>query len=292
MKRRYSILFAGTPQFAVPTLQALIECDAYQINGVISQPDKHVGRQKKITPPPIKTLALSCKLPLWQPSDINNEWVHRPEEFKTPFDFLVVVAFGQILRNQVLESPSVAPVNLHASLLPRWRGASPIQTAIAMGDKNSGVTVQRMVAKLDAGPILAQSETTITNDETAQTLHDRLAQMGANLLIDTLKHPLSESSQDEASVTVCQKLNRSDGFIDPETKAAEQIERLVRAMNPWPGVSTQIDGQTLKLIEVSRTQTDQSIPLLCKDNTILHLQTVQPSGRNRMSGMEWIRGKQ
>ena len=215
----YSVIFCGTPAFAVPSLTALIADPRFAVNLVISQPDKPAGRKLLPAPSPVKAAAEKYGIPVCQPIDINEEWGRQ-----SPPDFLVVVAYGQILGQPLLDLPRLAPVNLHASLLPRWRGASPIQHAILAGDRETGVTIQRMVRELDAGPILARATTPIAARETVRTLGDRLARMGADLLLRTLTRPLEEILQDAAEITACRKLTRADGAVSPRERTAEDID--------------------------------------------------------------------
>lgn len=300
-KRPFSIIVAGTPVFAVPSLRALIDDPAFDMKLVITQPDKPVGRKKIIAPSPVKTLAMEAGIPVWQPENINREWQSKVEchaskddqhatDFRlSTFDYLVVVAYGQILSEEILGAPRIAPVNLHASLLPRWRGASPIQSAILAGDTETGVTVQKMVRKLDAGPVLAREATPIAADETFRTLHDRLSAMGANLLVHTLKHTLVETPQAESSSTICSQLSRSGGIVDTQM-TAEEIDRHVRALVPWPGVRMTIDGEEVKLIATSLQKKKDSIEVDCKDS-VLSVVTLQPSGKNAMPAAAWMRGR-
>ncbi len=288
---RFSIIFCGTSPFAVPSLEALIGDDAFDILAVITQPDRPTGRKQVLTPPAIKMTAQQHNLKLIQTENINDLFLSPTSYFLSPPDFLVVVSFGQILKDNVLTYPTIMPINLHASLLPRWRGASPIQQAILAGDKETGVTVQTMVKQLDAGPVLSQSVTPIDPRETAITLHDRLAQMGAKLLCDTLKSPLNSVEQDESEITVCRKLTREDGIADPETSTAEEFDRKVRALTPWPAVTVTINGEQLKIIESALTPTGDSHPLPCNGNSMLYLVTVQPANGKPMTGAAWGRGR-
>lgn len=278
------IIFAGTPEFAVPCLQALVDDSAFDVRLVISQPDKPVGRKQEVVATPVKRAALDAGIEVLQPHNINTEY---PD---IEHDVLVVVAYGQILKQHIIDAPTIAPVNVHASLLPRWRGASPMQSAMLAGDTETGVTIQRMVAALDAGPILAQAPYPLTEDTTISTLHDDLALLGAKLLVETLKKPLTETEQDESLVTVCHKLNRNTGDVDPTTMTAQDICTHVRALVPWPGVRCTVDGEDIKLITVSLEATNESIELPCKNST-LHLCTVQPPGKTVMTGQAWQRGR-
>jgi methionyl-tRNA formyltransferase len=284
-----SILFLGTSAFAVPALKHLAADDRFRVIAVITQPDRPAGRKQILTPPPVKEAARKLQLPVLQPENLNRD----AEELKLEQpDFLVVVSYGQILSQKTLNLPRLAPVNVHASLLPRWRGASPIQHAILADDQATGVTVQRMVRELDAGPILGQALTTVEPRETFATLHDRLADAGARLLAETLAAPLRDTPQNEADATFCTKLSREDGFVDPATMTAEDIDRTVRGLNPWPGVTVTIDGQPLKLLETELSASKQSFPLPCANNSTLFLVTIQPAGKKPMTGTEWARGRQ
>jgi methionyl-tRNA formyltransferase len=279
------VIFAGTPEFAVPCLNALIDDDAFDVKLVISQPDKPVGRKQEILPTPVKACALKHGIEVAQPENMNTFALS-----DTPCDFLVVVAYGQILNQDILDAPDIAPVNVHASLLPQWRGASPMQSAILAGDTQTGITIQKMVKALDAGPILSQVITPLESNTTISDLHDRLASTGAALLIETLSNPLKETQQDEEKATTCHKLSRSMGNLDPTKLTAEEIHRHVRALVPWPGVRVSIEGQEVKLIEVALTETNESIALQCKD-TELHIVLLQPPGKKPMSGLAWQRGR-
>jgi methionyl-tRNA formyltransferase len=283
MSAPISLWFLGTSEFAVSSLEALSKDPAFRIDLAITQPDRPTGRKQVLTPPPVKLIAEKQGIPVLQPENINDATLpsDRP-------DFLVIVAFGQILSQKILDIPTVAPVNVHGSLLPRWRGASPIHHAILTGDTETGVTVQKVVKELDAGPILSQKKVAIGPRETFSSLYDTLAPIGAALLCETLKKPLKPVEQDATHVTVCRKLSREDGFVDPATMTADEIDRKARALTPWPGV-TMTD---VKLLETSLEPTPHSTPLPCAKNSILHLVKVQPAGGKPMSGSDWMRGRQ
>lgn len=291
------IAFAGTSAFAVSSLEALANDPAFEITLVITQPDKPVGRSKAITSPLVKVAAEKLGLQVEQPEDINSPLSILNSQFKRP-DFLIVVSYGQILSEEILRWPKIAPVNLHASLLPRWRGASPIQHAILARDRETGVTVQEMVLELDAGPILSQEKTPIGPRETFTELHDRLATLGADLLVRTLK-TISESSalpagrlaQSPSDITLCRKLSRADGIVDPVTMTAEEIDTKVRALTPWPGVTCDVHGVPLKLLETALSEARDTFPLPCTGGTTLFLVTVQPAGKKPMAGGAWGRGR-
>ncbi|PIR52676.1 methionyl-tRNA formyltransferase [Candidatus Peregrinibacteria bacterium CG10_big_fil_rev_8_21_14_0_10_49_10] len=282
-----SVVFAGTPAFAVPSLEALIADSFFRVSLVISQPDRPAGRKQILTPSPVKECALRHGIRVFQPEDINATYA----QADLTCDFLVVVAYGQILRTEILEISRTAPINLHASLLPRWRGASPLQHALLAGDTETGVTVQKMAPKLDTGDILAQVSVSLTKRETFSSLHDRLAKMGATLLTETLQKPLSPRPQGKENVSLCTKLTRSDGFVDTATMTAEDIDRRVRALVPWPGVRCTIEGSEVKLLETALKQEEDSLAWPCAEQTTLFIRMLQPSGKKPMTGAEWQRGK-
>ena len=320
-KSPISIVFCGTSEFAVASLQTLAKDPAFTILLVITQPDRPVGRKQKLTPPPVKTAAEQLGLKVLQTENFNadfktpipalrdasvrpvtseNEQSESGPEpsrraellFPIPPDFLLVIAFGQLLSQQILDWPTQMPINVHGSLLPRWRGAAPIHQAILAGDTETGVTVQKMVKALDAGPVLSQEAVTIDARETFQTLYERLAILGADLLVRTLKQPLNPIEQDEGKVTVCRKLSRADGIADQTAETAPEIDRKVRALTPWPGVTMKIMGQDLKILQTALVPQDNAYVVDCKDGSKLYLVQVQPSGKKAMSGAEWSRGLQ
>lgn len=282
-----SVVFCGTPHFAVPSLKALAADPAFDVRLVIAQPDRPVGRKAVITPPPVKVAAQELGIPVWQPEKLNKDFALRTSHVDGRPDFLVVVAYGQILNDAVLAWPTIHPVNVHASLLPRWRGASPIQHAVLAGDRESGVTIQVMAKELDAGPILAAEMITLDPRETSESLFTRLAPLGAELLLRTLKAGHDPRPQPTEGITFCGKLSRADGVVNPETMTAEEIDRRVRALNPWPGVT----WGTLKILKTALTQTATSAPLPCGGETTLHLVEVQVPGKKPVSGREWEHAK-
>ena len=237
----------GTPDFAVPALEAVHR--AHRVVAVYTQPDKPVGRGLDLRATPVKVKALELGIPVFQPEKLSI-----PGEFERLHalapDVVVVVAYGQILRKNVLELPRLGCVNIHSSLLPRWRGAAPIQWAILDGDRQTGITTMKLVEKLDAGDILMQSKTPISSDDTAGTVHDRLAKMGAELIVPTLNGlanlSLKGIAQDDSQVTYASKLTKEMEFLDAK-ESAEVLERRVRALNPWPGTSIVVGGQRIKV---------------------------------------------
>lgn len=289
MPKRFSIIFCGTPEFALPSLEALAADHRFDVQLVITQPDKPVGRKKIITPPPVKVAAEHLGIPVWQPKNINDS-ARSPQLAAHSFDFLVVVAYGKILSKELLSLPRIAPVNVHASLLPRWRGASPIEHAILAGDSETGVTVQIMAPKLDAGDILAQERTAIGPRETTTELKERLSQMGTRLLVHTLKAPLRPVPQPVSGVTLCRTLRREDSIVEPLTMTAQELDRRVRAFNPWPGVTCTVAGRQIKLLETSLEPVPGVIELPCAQNTTLSLVSVQEPGKKVMKADAWKRG--
>ncbi len=281
-----SIVFLGTSSFAVPALKALALDKRFIIELVVTQPDRPVGRKQELTPPPVKLAAQELNLKIEQPESLNSEFRILNSAQARP-DFLVCIAYGQIISQEVIDWPKIAAVNLHGSLLPLLRGASPVHHAILQGFTETGVTVQRMVKELDAGPTLAQTKTSLSERETFQSLHDTLAEMGAALLTDTLKKPLMETKQDEAKVTLCKKLSREDGIANPKAMTAEAIDRMVRALTPWPGVT--INGN--KILAASLFETPDSLKVECANTTTLYVQKIQPPSGKLMSGKAFATGR-
>jgi methionyl-tRNA formyltransferase len=241
------IVFMGTPDFAVPTLKALIRF--HDVIGVVTQPDRPSGRKGKITPPPVKVAAEEAGIPVFQPEKIRKpEAIEQLKQWEA--DVYVVAAFGQILPQEVLDIPPFGSINIHASLLPRWRGAAPIQAAIRAGDVTTGVTIMKMDAGLDTGPMLSLAQIIVERDETGQTLHDKLAELGPDLLINTLPVYLSGGieprPQSENGVTIAPRIEKEEGRINWGERAL-RIDRLVRAFTPWPGTFTTWNGKQLKI---------------------------------------------
>jgi methionyl-tRNA formyltransferase len=244
------VIFMGTPDFAVPTLRALLSAPDYTVVGVVTQPDRPAGRGKAIQQSPVKSVALAAGLPILQPQKLREPGVFEQLQAWQP-DLIVVAAFGQILRQNVLDLPRFGCINVHTSLLPRWRGAAPIQAAIRAGDEQTGITIMRMDAGLDTGPILSQRAIPIDPADTGQSLHDKLAALGGSLLIETLgpylRGEIIPQPQDDSQQTYAPMLKKEDGAID-WSQPAEAIERQVRAFDPWPGTYTHWNGQTLKIL--------------------------------------------
>src|SRR5262245_19338779 len=246
------IVFIGTGEIGVPTLRALLNSEHEVVAGV-TQPDKPVGREQRVEPAPIKKEIGKTRIPILQPARIKNQQATEAIRGLSP-DVIVVMAYGQILPREVLEIPRLACLNLHASLLPRWRGAAPIQAAIAAGDRETGITVMYMDEGLDTGEILLHRTIEIRANETGGSLHDRLAQIAPEPLLASLQLLASGSArripQDKARATYAPKLKREHGQID-WSELAEVIERKIRAYNPWPGAFMKIDGRNLKIFFAS-----------------------------------------
>ena len=293
------LVFMGSPDFALPTLRALAA--NYDVVGVITQPDRPAGRGKQLTAPPVKILAKELDLPVIQPARLREPPAMAQLRAWAP-DLIVVAAFGQILRQEVLDLPLHGCLNVHASLLPRWRGASPIQAAILAGDAETGVTIMRMDKGLDTGPILIERAIPIAPDDTAATLSDKLSTLGADILIETLPKYLSSelkpTPQPEAGATSAPILKKSDGELDAAL-SAEELARKVRAFNPWPGAFIVWKRQPLKVHRAriaagnaasGQRRIEGGLPAIGTADGLLILNKVQPAGKKPMSGEEFLRG--
>ncbi len=297
------VVFMGSAEFSVPSLIALSM--AYDLVGVVTQPDRPFGRGRKLTANPVKRMAEAAGVPLFQPETLRTPEAVAQLAAWAP-DLMVVAAFGQILQQQVLDLPPNGCVNVHASLLPRWRGAAPIPAAILAGDDETGVTIMQMDVGLDTGPILAQRETVIEADDTGATLEPRLAEMGAQLLVETLADYLagrvSAHPQPDAGVTLAPPLQKQDGLID-WSLPAERIDRAIRAFTPWPGAFTHWQGQMLKVLEVvpmldwegdelpGTVMAAEVCPMVASGSGALWLTRVQPAGKAPMFSDAFVRGR-
>lgn len=288
------VLFIGTGDIGVPVLRWLIESDEHEVVGVVTQPDKPVGREQRIEAPPIKVEAAAKNVPMLQPKRIKDA-VEEIRALKP--DVIVVMAYGQILPRTILEIPPIACLNLHASLLPRHRGAAPIQSAIVAGDSETGISVMYMDEGLDTGDVLLQKSIAIAPDETGGSLHDRLAQTAPAALNDALtqlqKGTAARTPQDSSAATYAPKLEREHGRIDWNEPAA-LIERKIRAFNPWPGAFTVLRDDAgrerkLKIFRAHVAGESDSGLLMAKDRAI-NLDEVQLEGKRRMTAAEFLRG--
>lgn len=260
------IIFAGTPTFAVTTLQALLDSE-HEVVTVYTQPDRPAGRGQKLQASPVKTLAQQYNLPICQPPTLRNT-----DEQKILSDWqadvMIVIAYGLIVPKVVLETPRFGCINVHGSLLPRWRGAAPIQRAILAGDTETGITIMQMNEGLDTGDMLSKVTTPIFPTDTTQTLHDRLAILGADALLNTLKDlpNLTPEQQDDAQSCYAKKIEKAEAQIDWQHSASE-IDRLVRAFNPWPVAYTHLNDQTVRIWEAQAfTEATTATP-----GTIMHI---------------------
>ncbi|MDZ5108596.1 methionyl-tRNA formyltransferase [Pseudomonas putida] len=243
------IVFAGTPEFAAEHLKALLD-SPYEIVAVYTQPDRPAGRGQKLMPSAVKQLAVAHDIPVFQPPTLRNAEAQAELAALKP-DLMVVVAYGLILPQVVLDIPRLGCINSHASLLPRWRGAAPIQRAVEAGDAESGVTVMHMEAGLDTGPMLLKVVTPISAEDTGGSLHDRLAEMGPPAVVQAIAGladgSLQGEVQDDALATYAHKLNKDEARIDWSRPAVE-LERLIRAFNPWPVCHSTLDGESVKVL--------------------------------------------
>ncbi|OOZ41279.1 methionyl-tRNA formyltransferase [Solemya pervernicosa gill symbiont] len=242
------IIYAGTPDFAVPPLQALLDSE-HTVCAVYTQPDRPAGRGRKLRASPVKTVALEHNIPVFQPLSLKDE-AEQAAIAALDADLMVVVAYGLLLPKAVLDAPRLGCINIHASLLPRWRGAAPIQRAIHSGDSETGVAIMQMDVGLDTGDVLSLATLPILPEETSATLHDKLSQLGAATLVDTVARmsdgDISPQPQDEAGVTYAAKLSKAEAQIDWSNPARE-IAQAVQAFNPWPVAQTALAEQTLRI---------------------------------------------
>jgi methionyl-tRNA formyltransferase len=294
-----TVVFMGSPDFSLPTLRAL--AGASHVVGVVTQPDRAAGRGRELKPPPVKRLALELGIPVIQPEKLRQPEAMDQLRLWNP-DLIVVAAFGQILRKDVLELPKHGCINVHASLLPRWRGAAPINAAILHGDEETGVTILQMDIGLDTGPMLSKRSIRLTREDTAGSVFETLSHLGADLLIETLPDYLSGKltpiPQPDEGATYAPMLKKEEARLD-FTRPAEELERRVRAFNPWPGAFMDLDGAPLK---IHRSRVDagaaaegqrlivQDQPAVGARGGILVLEEVQPAGKKSMSGKAFLAG--
>lgn len=289
----------GSPDFALPTLRVLAE--EYDVVGVVTQPDRASGRGRELKQPPVKALALELGVPVMQPEKLRLPEAMEQLRVWAP-ELIVVAAFGQILKKDVLDLPRFGCINVHASLLPRWRGAAPIHAAILHGDEETGVTVMQMDVGLDTGPMLSQRSIRLTPEDTAGSVSDTLSRLGADLLIETLPDYLSRKRkpipQPEEGVTYAPLLKKEEGRLD-FTRDVHELERRVRAFHPWPGAFMEFDGRLLKVhrarVESGEASAGERFvyhgqPAVGARGGILILEEVQPAGKKSMSGKSFLAG--
>jgi methionyl-tRNA formyltransferase len=293
------ILFMGTAELACPCLDAVARLPDHQVVAVITQPDRPKGRDLKPAPPPVKVIAEKSGLTVHQPLRMRELAASDLVRGFNP-DLIIVVAYGQILPQAIIEIPPHGCVNVHASLLPRWRGAAPIQYAILHGDRETGVTTMFMDEHMDTGDIILQRAESIQSDDTSATLHDRLAKLGASLLVETVQLLSSgrppRVKQNESNATYAKKLTKEDGRIE-WTKPAVQIEHQIRAFDPWPGAYTFLGDTMLKIWKAEVVGQEQGVSgrikgdLVATGAGVLRLLEVQPAGGKRMSFAAFARGQ-
>jgi methionyl-tRNA formyltransferase len=299
------VLFWGTPEFAVPALRALIG-ENFDVVGLVTQPDRPVGRSRsKLEPPPVKEIALQETIPVLQPERPRGDDFIAQLRALAP-DISVVVAYGHILTTEVIDLPRFGTINIHASILPALRGAAPIQAAIRDGHPETGVTIMRMVKALDAGPVLRVARTPIPEDETFGELQERLAEMGALALVETLAliamGSVVETPQDDSAATYAPKIERSMTRVD-WTADARMVARVIRAYDPRPGAMATLAGGEVKLFGARVLATDDQAPpgeilaigsdgmtVACGEDAVL-IARVHPAGKRRITPMEWARGR-
>ena len=313
MTQPLNIIFAGTPEFSVAPLQALLDSEHHVI-AVYSQPDRPAGRGRKLTASPVKHLALEHNIPVYQPASLRDETA-QAELAALNADIMIVVAYGLILPKVVLEMPKLGCLNIHASLLPRWRGAAPIQRAIESGDAETGVTIMQMDIGLDTGDMLVKKTTPIQTDDNAQTLHDRLSVLGCEALLETLtqlqNNQLKPEKQDESLVTYAEKMHKAEAEIN-WSQPAQTIVRKIQAFNPWPVAFTQFQDKPLRILQAhihahSDNTTESSASqnsagqVICVDKQGILIGTgsdpiwvtqVQPAGKKPMAAYDFAQSRQ
>ena len=294
------VVFMGSPEFSLPVLSMLAK--QFHVVGVVTQPDRPAGRNRQLTPPPVKTLAAELGLPCIQPERLKEPAAWEQLQAWKP-DLIVVAAFGQILRQNVLDLPPKGCINVHASLLPRWRGAAPIQAAILAGDRQTGVTIMKMDAGVDTGDIITQRAIDIFPDDTATTLGSRLSSLGSQLLGEVLPDYLDGKTtltpQDNQLATYASMLKKEEGLLD-FSQPADALERKVRAFDPWPGAYFYWEETMIKIrraevatavkLAAGRHGVIQAFPCVGCAGGALTLCEVQPAGKKPMSGDSFLRG--
>jgi methionyl-tRNA formyltransferase len=298
------IVFMGTPDFAVPSLKALVAA-GHEVVGVFTQPDKPKNRGMKLTPSPVKVAAQEFNIPVYQPATLKTDEAYDVLTQLKP-ELIAVAAYGKILPKRILEVPEKGCINVHSSLLPRYRGAAPINWAILNGDEQTGVTIMYMAEGLDTGDIISQRATPIDPNETVEALHDRLADIGAELLTETVAAladgTAERTPQDDSLSCYAPMLSRELSPLD-FTKSARQIHNQVRGLIPWPATSAEIAGTTFKIFSVEETDATSDQPagtvlgadkkginIVCGDGKVLRILELQAPGKKRMRAVDYLRG--
>ncbi len=297
-----NLVFMGTPDFAVPALQALLAA-GHTVSGVFCQPDRPKGRGHKLTPPPVKIEANNHGIPVYQPDSVKTEETLALLHALSP-DCIVVVAYGKLLPKSVLELPKYGCVNIHASLLPKYRGAAPIQWAVLKGESVTGVTTMQMDVGMDTGDILLQKEFAVPDTMTSGQLFEALAPLGGELIVETLQRleagQLTAIPQDDAAATHAPMLDRSLSELDFVNHSANQLHNQIRGLNPWPCAKFSWEGSTVKVHasqilgpcdgRPGEVVDDKCLTVCCGDKTALRLTQVQPEGSRSMSDQDFLRG--
>ena len=290
------VVFLGSPAFALPSLEAL-RAAGHEVALVVTQPDRPAGRGQKTTPPPVAAYALERGLPLWQTSSLRGPEAEARLREAQP-EGMALAAFAALVPKNLLEITPTGILNVHPSLLPRWRGASPIQAALLAGDTETGVSIIRLVQALDAGPILLQEREPVRPEDDYLSLEGRLSQLGARLLVRALEERPAPRPQDDALATFCQRIERDDGRID-WSRPAREIWNMVRAYRGWPQAFTTFEGRLLKILratlvsgdtEPGQVTLEDGDPVIGTGEGRLRLDEVQMEGRRAMSGAELARG--
>ncbi|MFC5712200.1 methionyl-tRNA formyltransferase [Thalassorhabdus alkalitolerans] len=298
------ILFMGTPDFSVPVLQRILK-EGHEVVGVVTQPDRPKGRKKTLTPPPVKVEAEKHDLPVFQPEKIREKDQLSPILETNP-EIVVTAAYGQLLPNELLDAPLYGCINVHASLLPKYRGGAPIHQAIIDGEKESGISIMYMVEKLDAGDVLSQVRVPIDEKDTVGTLHDKLSEAGADLLSDTLikikEGTIQAEPQNENKVTFASNIQRGQELLD-WNKTGEELYNQIRGMNPWPVAYTVYNEKPVKIWWAEKTASpkkgkpgevlsieENGIIVGTGDDTAIKIKELQPSGKKRLKASDYLRG--
>lgn len=294
-----NVVYMGTPEFAVPPLQAIINAN-HTVTGVFTQPDKPKGRGYVLTPPPVKECALQHNIPVFQPKSMKDGEALEILKELNP-DVIVVVAFGKILPKDILQLPKYGCINVHASLLPKYRGAGPIQWCVLNGEAETGVTTMLMAEGLDTGDMLLKSVTKIGENETAGQLHDRLSEMGASLITQTLEKlqqgEITPEKQDDSQSNYAPMLTKELCKID-WSKSAQEIHNQVRGLNPWPVAVATVNGKRVKIYSTQLCNKNGTagkvisldpLTVACGENSVI-ISELQPEGKKRMNSQDYVRG--
>ncbi|MBD3270898.1 methionyl-tRNA formyltransferase [Candidatus Peregrinibacteria bacterium] len=302
-KSKLKIVFMGTPSLACPVLEALINDKRTTVEAVLTQPDKPVGRKQKIQATPIKLIANKYNIPVYQPITLKKSEKIKSQLKKIKPDFFVVLAYGQILDQETLSIPKIAPINIHGSLLPKYRGASPVVETLLHGDQETGITIMEMNHKMDEGEIYQQYKIPISEYDNTQTLYQKLATKAAQIIVDSLeeiaKGMCQKKPQDHSKASYCHKLNKKDGEVFFEFEDAKSIIQKLKAFFPWPGVYFKKNNKIYKIIEAKKSNKNTKPgEFIIKDNKLyvgcsnssLEIIKIQPENKSVMDISDFIRG--